>query len=349
MKKNVLFAMFILPAFMAQAAIFNVSNNPDRPAGYIEYLQAAINLASAGDTIYIYPSAVSYGDITITKKLHLFGSGYINHHTAGHESILGLVNLDTTTTPSSNPSGSTFCGLSFKSYNSYINCQKANIHNISIIGNYFYGNYTSLYMLANCNGWFISNNFFWTGNAVHLSNSSGAIISNNIFNNTSNIIVSSSGSVVITNNLFFNWQGFSQVYNATVSNNIFLVGSAPNATTMTGNNFINNLIYWSPTNNVSLPLPGNIGSNNLNNIAPQFLSGTHDIWDNTKDYRLSSGSPARNAGTDGTDMGPYGGTAPFVNGGAFTIPKIAELQITNPVINQATPINVKIKARKADL
>lgn len=349
MKKINAILMMLLLAQFSNAAILNVSNNPDRPAGYVEFLQAAINLASTGDTIYIYPSSISYGDVTLSKKLHFFGGGYIISNSPGNESLIGTVTLDTTTSPSSNPSGSTFCGLAFKGWYTAINCSKPNIHDIKVIGNYFLGNYTSITLQANCNGWFFSNNFFYTSYGINLNNSSGAIIANNIFNNSANLLNSSANSVVVTNNLFFNWTGFNTWNNSTITNNVFLVTSAPNVSTMTGNIFNNNLIYWSQIDNVSLPPAGNTGSNNLNNIQPQFISGTYANWDNTKDYRLSGGSPAKNAGTDATDIGPYGGTSPYIPGGAFTIPKITELQITNPVINQATPINVKIKARKADL
>jgi hypothetical protein len=54
-----------------------VSNNPDIPAQY-NSLQATIDAASAGDTILVAGSASSYGNITIGKKLVVYGAGYNN-------------------------------------------------------------------------------------------------------------------------------------------------------------------------------------------------------------------------------------------------------------------------------
>src|SRR4030043_1958978 len=72
------------------ATVRTVSNNPDIPAQY-NNLQAAIDASAAGDTILVSGSATTYGDITIRKKLVLFGAGYNNPY--GYNSIINYLYL----------------------------------------------------------------------------------------------------------------------------------------------------------------------------------------------------------------------------------------------------------------
>ncbi|MBN2745470.1 MAG: hypothetical protein JXR34_02005 [Bacteroidales bacterium] len=340
MKKIVFLMIFVSVAFLAQATILHVDINANRPAGYYSSLPAAINAASVGDTLFIYPSNVSYGNVTLTKRLHLFGFGF-NGATNG-VSHISTITMDTTTTPNSSPSGSSIYGLTID----YFNTSKANINNIVLAGNYF--RYGQIQVSTNSYGWHIKNNLIAT--SIDVNNATNVLISNNIFDNAYGIYYSNSSTVTILNNIFFNWYYFYNVFNATVSNNIFLCVTNPNQNQMANNVFTNNLSYRSASEQFNLPPTGNTGTGNLSNQNPLFVNGTTSgSFDYTKDYHLTASSPAKNAGTDGTDIGPYGGTNPFVWGGAITIPQITEMVITNPVVNQGTNITVKVKAKKADL
>jgi len=340
MKKILLFAFCIFAIQISYATIINVDNDPNRPSGYFDNLQLAINSASDGDTLYVYASNTSYGTITIKQKLHLFGAGYDG--TSGNVSRISYLYLDTATSPASNPSGSSFQGFTI----SLLSCQKPNISNIVIAGNYFT---SSLNLSFNCSGWLISNNYF--GGYLSLYNNKSIIITNNIISYSTAIKSSNSSSVVISHNLFMNWRYFSAVYNAIISDNIFMCSSNANSyTAQAQNNFINNLSWRSTLNPYNLPPDYNTGSGNVSNQDPQFetaLSNTN--FDKSKDYHLKSTSPGKNAASDGTDIGNYGGNNPFVWGGIFSIPSITQTHITNPVINQTTPINVNVKANKAKL
>jgi len=340
MKKLLLFIVILLTTVYAKATILNVDNNPNRPSGYYSSLPLAINAASAGDTLYVYPSNVSYGTITVTKKLHFFGSGYSS--TTGAESQLHYVYLDTTISPASNPSGSTFQGFKI----SRISCQKPNIVNIVLSGNYF-SSYINL--SSNCSGWLITNNYI--SYQIYLNNNSSIIISNNVFNDGYGISTSNSPSVLISHNLFMAWAYFNGVYNATVSDNIFICSTTnPVPSSMAHNNFINNISWRSALNPYTIPPESNSGSGNISNQDPKFeTANASGNFDFTKDYHLKVTSPGINNASDGTNIGIYGGSNPFVWGGSFSIPKITESLITNPVINQSTPINVNVKANKAKL
>ncbi len=119
---------------------------------------------------------------------------------------------------------------------------------------------------------------------------------------------------------------------------------------MANNNFVNNLSWRSALNPYTLPPEANNGSGNISNQDPQFeTANATSSFTYTDDYHLKSTSPGKNAATDGTDIGLYGGNTPFVWGGLFSIPKITQTIITNPVVNQSTPINVNVKAKKAEL
>lgn len=339
MKKLILTMLLAICFSFAHATIHNVDNSPNRPAGYIGNLQLAVNSASAGDTIYIYPSNQTYGNITIKQRLHLFGKAYDG--TIGNVCRLDNLSLDTAVSPSTNPSGSSFQGLTV----SYVTCQKPNICNIMLVGNMI-RSYIDL--ANNCSGWFIANNLI--EGFLMLNYNSNILITNNIFNNGYAVYYSNSPSVVFSHNMVLNFLYFAYCNNMIVSDNIFVCNGNTNSQYMSNNNFINNLSWRTTLTPYAIPPEGNYGTGNISNQDPQFMTAlSSGAFDSSKDYHLKATSPAKNAASDGTDMGPFGGTNPFVWGGYFSIPKISQSTITNPVINVNTPVNVNVKAVKAGI
>jgi len=77
MKRTLLFALLTLVATVsaASAAIITVDNKIPS-AGDYSTLQTAHDAASGGDTIYALPSGVPYAAITVTKQLHIMGTGF---------------------------------------------------------------------------------------------------------------------------------------------------------------------------------------------------------------------------------------------------------------------------------
>lgn len=344
--KKIIFTFVLATIFCyANGTIHNVDQSPNRPSGYFADLQLAINTALEGDTIFLYPSSTTYGNITITKRIHLFGIGY--NGTQSGASVVSYIGFDTATSPASNPSGSSIQGLTL---DGSLVVEKPNITNILIKGNFFNHASQTIKLNHNCAGWLIDNNYI--RGYINVYNNSLVIIKNNIFYGSYEypIINSSSSSVLFSHNLVMNFKYFYNVYNCTITDNIFVCSGNSNQSYMANNRFFNNLSWRSTLTPYVLPPEGNSGSNNISNQDPQFetasSSGTFDF---TKNYHLKSTSPAKNAASDGTDIGPYGGNSPFVWGGTFTIPRIYQTMITNPVINQSTPLNVNIKANKAGL
>lgn len=345
MKRPYFLALSVLFTIQSFATVIHVDNKSTRPSGYYENLQLAINNASIGDSLYLYPSNQSYGTVYVTKKLHLFGKGFDG--TTGNVSRIEYLYLDTSTSPATNSSGSSIQGLTIN----MLLTNKPNINNIVVSGNYFYSSYNTLSIQNNnCSGWLIINNYF--NGYIEISNNYNILITNNIFRGNSNypFANSSSNSVIFSHNLVHNFHFLYYVSNAIISDNIFLCTDATNSNYMSKNTFYNNLSWQSTLNPYLLPPTANSGSNNISNQDPKFETAlSSGNFDQTKDYHLKSTSPGKNAASDGSDIGPYGGNHPFEWGGVFGIPNVTESLITNPVINQVTPINVNVKAKKAGL
>ena len=85
------------------------------------------------------------------------------------------------------------------------------------------------------------------------------------------------------------------------------------------------------------------------NQDPQLVSFTEgDNYTIAEDYRLLGTSPGKSAGTDGTDIGLFGGNYTWENRKypkAFPHQEI--FNVINSSVPQGTPVNVNIKARKA--
>jgi hypothetical protein len=77
-------------------------------------------------------------------------------------------------------------------------------------------------------------------------------------------------------------------------------------------NFYNNISYDS-----SLPN----GNGNLENIDMEKV-----FIDPGTNFHLLEDSPAKGAGTDGVDIGIYGGSTPYVDDGKPSLPSIVKLK-----------------------
>jgi hypothetical protein len=78
MKTQCLILAGLLVTGNAMAATWTVDTNPSRPADF-RSLQAAHDAAKVapGDVLQLMPSTLSYGELTLTKRLTLIGPGYL--------------------------------------------------------------------------------------------------------------------------------------------------------------------------------------------------------------------------------------------------------------------------------
>ena len=353
-KTFLLLAVFVAMASGAFAIVRTVSNNPNSPGQYTS-LQAAINAAGiTGDTIMVAGSTSGYGDVTISKKIILVGAGY--HNPYGYNTMIGSITLSRSNEYVSS-SGSKIMGCEI-SGNVTFNGAGAGVPAINNIlierclvnSVYFFQEYYGYIpfqynndTIRNCN--INSGVFFQNGVYANLQ-VNNIFIHNNIFNGSG---FSGSGmnlnTVYVRNNIFINRANsaiFTSINNMVIENNIFY-GAYP--TGGTGCAFTKNIGYMCP----DMPGAGNIGAGNMNSTNPLFVNfpllGAAFSW--AYDFHLQAGSPGKNAGTDGTDIGIYGGMLPLEPGTNPHFPQMMTLTLpSGSSVPAGGTLNVHFTAKK---
>lgn len=133
------------------------------------------------------------------------------------------------------------------------------------------------------------------------------------------------------NNIIINWADDSTITN---TNNV----NHPNI-------FYNNVMSGRP-----LSLYSPLGTIRLNNIYFATLANTFvsvgSPFTYNYDYHLLSTSTGKNAGTDGTDIGFYGGAYPYKEGAVPPNPHISTKSISpTSAANGTLPVNIKVVAQ----
>ena len=154
---------------------------------------------------------------------------------------------------------------------------------------------------------------------------------------------SSSMSCIINNNTFISngfgtifYSGYGQIATAgsfTFNNNIVIGYNTADFSDYNVNNncFYNGYtLFPSATGGSHTHGLNSINSNPLFTNVPTYLP-----YQTTHNYHLQNGSPCKNAGTDGTDIGPYGGLygGSFSTDGEPPIPQIKEMNMPATVIS----------------
>lgn len=343
MKKNLLSALFSLmltgllvagSSFTAQAKIWRVDNNGGSPGDFTS-AQAAHNSASVAvnDTLYFNGSGTSYGALTMTKRLYVFGPGFFltqNPQTqaAPDGAYLDQLRVD----PSA--AGSIITGMTmyrvflFASNTLFKRNYVASSTHAVVIGDA--GNFV---------GSFTPSNVLCVQNYVSTSGGNRALW---VFGGCSNIIV--------TNNLLYSgnvgWPAVVASSSMIFSNNI-LYGDVTTTSTdvtncyMYGGNGVgggSNSYHNNICNGTQFPAGnGNIQNQPISDVCVN--SGSPDAT-----FMLKTGSPAIGAGVGGVDIGMFGGSDPYVLSGMPAIPAI--WSITAPSSGSgASGLNVNIKAK----
>ncbi len=288
--------------------------------------------ASDGDTLYL-PGG-SYGSLTVDKRLHIIGVGHNPDSTkATARTIMQGLILNSGAANGSVTGiyfhGSIIFNSGFKGYTisrchilGYITkaAPVKTDSNISVTQNIIEGNFD----FSRFSNSLISNNILET--LVYVSNS--------VFKN--NILLLSS------RNYSYQYLNFN---NCRIENNI---GYPFGAT-------IENSIL---NNNINI---GSNGSSGTNQGSGNFLGigAFHSIFVNydsltmtgeniyKADFHLALHSPYKNAGTDGTDIGIYGGTFPWKEGSIPYNPHIQKNSVSGTTdANGNLKVNIKAEAQK---
>jgi len=339
--KKLLFSIVIVTVAITTNATIRTVSNATIGAGQYTTVQAAVDASVAGDTIYIHGSETNYGNVTLNKRLVLIGAG---HSLTGTQfnfpTTLNLIYLsqgNSTTLPS----GSTIKGINCNGI--FTTGGSLPVNNITLERNYINSGGGLTSVLGT--GWIFRNNFI---SYILITNFKNIIISNNVIQYY--IANSNQPSVIITNNIFLKDAYISSVSYATITNNIFINSAFANFSGTQNTYNKNIMIYADPANYQTFPPANNTGVGNLNTIDNQFTTTIPlniSLQDATKqDWILLATSIGYKYGTDGTDVGIYGGSYPIPNfTGAPNIPQITSMDLQNSVIPQNGTLNIEFKAR----
>lgn len=349
---TLLFSFLIFSHFLV-GKVITVNNSDTKIAQYSD-LQTAIDNSGLDDTIYVHPSPNPYNGaangqgVNINRRLTLIGGGYGPTETQyGWTTNIPNLNLDSV--PSDPISGNKFpisgtkiigCNISayfdlyIADYKTDITLERCMIANLLIRG--------LRYKITNC-----------LIGAMSVGNFGSIVVSNNFIGS---INTSNKSTVIFTNNIFYPSNGnnvLSSVSYANFSNNIFYSSNpAPSEYSTFNNNFVVHTVVLPV-----IPNGNNTGAGNFSNINPQFKAGNLPanitIGDLPKyDWSLAtSPSPSKGikGGTDGTDIGIYGGAYPMPNlTGASTLPQIVRMDLFNSVLPKTDKLKVTFKARKVN-
>jgi hypothetical protein len=326
MKKSILSSIFLFGALNSISAQNLIAvQNGGVPAFYLQ-VDSAIVHAQNGDTLYIPGGAWNITQ-PIHKSLHLIGVGHNPDSTiatfsttlngnvvlakgADNGSLTGVIitgRIQGTT--------DTVASYTVSRCHIYGNIDlNQNYSNFTFVENIFQG--------ANFNGGFHDCSFF---NNIILCNMN---------------FVSINANIMFKNNFFY---GFITGLYSLFENNIFkwayILSYVSNST------FNNNLFV----ENISFPAGTIVGANNIVNQPWNsiFVNQTGYTFSYTDDYHLQPGCPGKNAGTDGTDIGIYGGSYPWKEGSVPFNPHVQYKNISGTT-DQSGNLNVNIKVAAQD-
>jgi hypothetical protein len=337
MRNQLLMAALLFTGITATAQnILRVNNTPGVNAPYTT-LAAAITAAGVNDIIMLEGSSVSYGSVTIAKKVTIVGPGYLLNENLGLQAT-SLPATIRTMTLNAGAEGTSVSGVTFDvtAGGSGGNCLTINgVGNVAITNCYWVNSSIVLTGTAN-NLAFIGN--YLTAVFAAAATYTGTIFTNNyigIFENTAASPFTVTNNVIERNNSAVTGNEFR---NCDVRNNIF-VSNAP-IFNGTGSLFKNNVF-------VATALHASViadGTNMLGAVLANIFLGSAGNTTDTR-WKLKVGSPAIGFGESGVDCGMYGGGTPYRPSGI----KVGQPTITNfsspASIQQNILLNVKVSAK----
>lgn len=300
-------------------------------------LATAYTAAQNGDTLYLSGHTfIPPG--SFDKQLSIFGAGhYVDSTlTTGKTFINGNVTL--------NENADLFYLEGVEITGNFTISTNHSVNNVIIKRCKINGTFNALGDLSNP-----TSNLSLIGNVlmnrINLENIQNALLSNNIISNT----FQGSNGNMISNNIImgFIW-GSSMDYlffgsNNSLNNNIIL-WEGYNANVNGSGNIFNNNLYVEPT-----PDYGTAATNSGNHTGiPQtaiFVNQTGTTFNYTHDYHLQA--PTTYLGTDGTQVGIYGGTFPYKEG---AVPLNPHIQLKNiaPTTDANGDLQIQIQVKAQD-
>lgn len=328
--------LILLACFIANsvsAKIWRVNNNVGVTANFTT-LSAAVSSASvlAGDTLHVEASLTTYGNLNLTKRLVVLGTGYfldLNPKTQANtnSAIIGELRL------AANASGSVVMGLTINGFvlildpNNVVIARNKINNDLQLNPFNLTGSSTNVLIQDN----YMSQIYF--GSANNNTSYSNLRVENNIILGTGGIDLIALGAVTsgqIINNYFV---GATKAENCLIKNNF--IASFPGTA---GSNVVQYNIF--ATNNTNF-----VGTNG-NITASAATVFVNPVGNQDAGFMLKAGSPGFGAGRDAngnpTDIGPFGNANPYVLSGMPPIPNIYLLTVPQNVPAGTPSMNVTI-------
>ncbi len=311
------------------AAIWTVDSNPGNHAAQFSNIQAAHDAAADGDTIYVSGFNVYYGNTTIIKKLYIFGPGYFLDENDSTQANTYPARINGWVAFNAGSENSIITGCTMNAV--YVRTDSITIKRNRI---YNYG-FQSIYLENNANYANITQNYIAsTLHGIDLSSSHNNInITNNFISvgDLQRLCIrgnTDDTNVMIENNVLL---GNLTIYNAVISNNIYRDG------VYTGNS--SNTIQNNICNSTQFPAINNNQQSVDMNIVFVDTGTTDGQW------QIDPAGPAAGTGTNGSDIGMYGGITPYVLSGIPVIPTIYYFYGPSNA-SQTLQVQAKIKSRR---
>jgi hypothetical protein len=371
----------LLPIGLMAQNVYTVSNVPGTSSNY-KTLQGAHDSVPAGSILYVLPGSFSYGDLVLTKKLIIYGTGY----------FLGQ-NLEPNTQASSAPVYVNSIKFRAGSDNSFVeglqvafqDAKNTNrfeldtVSNITISRCYIlsptygaYGGNHSFFMLNGANNCLIKQCYIENINpytnpplvryqfGTH-PNFSGVQFINNIIDwqavgingfypgQDANGTFQPGGiaDVAITNNTFLLELKGARFGNLNYTNNIFY-NNTPADVVDPANAFLNGTNLNNVTNSATLFTPATLGNNYQSNSGDSlFVIGLNGFHSKDQKWTLRDVSFANTYGQGGVAVGAFGGTSSYKLSGIPNQPFIYNLTVPAQATAPGT-LTVHIKARASN-
>jgi hypothetical protein len=320
-------------------------------------LPNALTLAAAGDIIYV--DGGIYGNITLSKKVILIGTGYFGagNTASPTEAKLGTVQF------AAGSEGSVIMGFVADNINvgtSTITVARNRVDGhiwvgYSGLGNYGWGgpsvnnvvvkqNYVDDELIASnyYNGTNTVSNFSFRNNIVRAGFASGGRVSGEYVNNTFGYKFDNGRLVTDTG---VSGGGTCKLQSAIqYKNNIMTQVPA-------GGCFVNDASLLPPVFignvGVTVSTPGNtvLTTVQRDNLFVGWPTQTGTTISQDARSQLKAGSVALTGGEGGTQAGAFGGDDPYVLGGIPFVPTITQLTVLPLTVTQNGTLNVTVKAQ----
>ncbi len=344
MKKILLTLIIGLIAISTQAQnIIAVQQNGNK--NFYTNLDTAITKAQQGDTIYLPQGNFSLS-VPIKKELHIFGIGFNNRNLNG----IGVTQINSTAQYGyiyvlRGADNGSFEGIftdALFNFGSPYDTSTYDVNNYQIARCYFS---SAIYSQS------VYNYRKEKSSNISIRESIMQAIYNTIDNRNwlvSNCVITNNCGISnseILNCIFLRGDDLYSFKYSSIKNSVFGINTYP----------WNYSEYSQFYNNVNLNLNGFGGSNvyghhnfSIATWDSIFInvssSNRFDYFNN--DYHLKNNSAGKNAGTDGTDIGIYGGLFPWKDWSVPITPQVYDKVIQGSTdLNGKLPIKIKVKAQ----